>query len=106
MAYKRWYTLMAVKSSLGRRENMVTLLFTSRSIRRGKDGKSNERIESRSRALGYGREYGNAVVHFKVDKKRQGLFTGIDGNATRVWMSHGDKVTQLPEGFEVVGWTA
>ncbi|KAF4693947.1 hypothetical protein FOZ63_004660 [Perkinsus olseni] len=51
------------------------------------------------------REYGHAVVHFKEDKKRQGLFTGIDGNATRVWMSHGDKVTKLPEGFEIVGST-
>ncbi|WP_417517902.1 glutamine-hydrolyzing GMP synthase [Minwuia sp.] len=36
------------------------------------------------------------------------LFDGVwsVGNAYRVWMSHGDSVTRLPEGFRIVGKSA
>jgi GMP synthase (glutamine-hydrolysing) len=43
------------------------------------------------------REFGRAAI---AVRKAAGLFEGVDGH-TVVWMSHGDKVTRLPEGFEV-----
>ncbi len=49
------------------------------------------------------REYGRAEV---VVKKPVGLFEGFDASEhTTVWMSHGDSVTKLPEGFERVAET-
>lgn len=47
------------------------------------------------------REYGRA--QFKV-KKSDTLWDGIADNS-QVWMSHGDTILQLPEGFEVLGVT-
>ncbi len=53
------------------------------------------------------KEYGPADLSVEVEEG--GLFDGFDtlmeGETTRVWMSHGDKVTQLPEGFEIIGST-
>ena len=47
------------------------------------------------------REFGRA----KIDVREQGdLFAGVDANAT-VWMSHGDQVTRVPAGFEVIAST-
>jgi GMP synthase (glutamine-hydrolysing) len=47
------------------------------------------------------REYGRA----RVDVRDGGdLFAGVDAHAT-VWMSHGDQVTQVPAGFEVLAST-
>jgi len=43
------------------------------------------------------REFGRTSVRIV---NSSGLFEGMDGR-TVVWMSHGDKVTRLPEGFEV-----
>lgn len=43
------------------------------------------------------REYGKAEVDFS---ENCALLTGLDKNQI-VWMSHGDKVTELPEGFVV-----
>ena len=50
-------------------------------------------------ARGTEREYGHAVVH--KDGQDNILFNGLE-NEVPVWMSHGDKVTDLPEGFKVI----
>jgi GMP synthase (glutamine-hydrolysing) len=41
------------------------------------------------------REYGHAVIHHSSDA---GLFAGLPA-ALPVWMSHGDRITELPPGF-------
>ncbi len=50
---------------------------------------------------GHHREFGRAFLEVKKPTK---LFDGVWEAGTRhqVWMSHGDRVTRLPEGFEVV----
>jgi GMP synthase (glutamine-hydrolysing) len=47
------------------------------------------------------REYGPASVTITAD---DGLFTGIEREQP-VWMSHGDSVTRLPEGFHATAQT-
>ena len=51
---------------------------------------------------GHHREFGRAEVTVTEDTP---LFEGVwkKGEKYPVWMSHGDRVTQLPEGFRVVG---
>ncbi|MFD2237161.1 glutamine-hydrolyzing GMP synthase [Aureimonas populi] len=51
---------------------------------------------------GLHREFGRAFVEVQ---KASPLFDGIWAEGTRhqVWMSHGDRVTALPEGFEIIG---
>ncbi len=51
---------------------------------------------------GHHREFGRADVQILKDSP---LFEGIwdVGKSYPVWMSHGDRVTQLPMGFEVIG---
>ncbi len=51
---------------------------------------------------GHAREFGRADVEIK---RASPLFEGVwqVGGKYPVWMSHGDRVTQLPEGFEVIG---
>ncbi|MBW3099054.1 glutamine-hydrolyzing GMP synthase [Pseudohoeflea coraliihabitans] len=51
---------------------------------------------------GHHREFGRADVEIL---KASPLFEGIweVGGRYPVWMSHGDRVTRLPEGFEVIG---
>lgn len=44
------------------------------------------------------REYGKADIH--IEDRTAPLFTTLEENET-VWMSHGDLVTTVPEGFEV-----
>lgn len=44
------------------------------------------------------REYGGASIHVKETK--EGLFQGLS-EEENVWMSHGDLVKDVPEGFEV-----
>ncbi|MGD1046261.1 MAG: glutamine-hydrolyzing GMP synthase [Bacteroidota bacterium] len=44
------------------------------------------------------REYGKAVL--QIDNHSD-LFTGLDATTT-VWMSHGDALSQLPDGFEPI----
>src|SRR5918998_405854 len=51
---------------------------------------------------GHHREFGRAEVEVMVDTP---LFEGVwrKGERYPVWMSHGDRVTRLPPGFEVIG---
>ncbi|MBP7901624.1 MAG: glutamine-hydrolyzing GMP synthase [Spirochaetes bacterium] len=44
------------------------------------------------------KEYGRAEI---IIKKESPLFKGLSERET-VWMSHGDKVTEIPSGFEIV----
>ncbi len=48
------------------------------------------------------REYGPATVHITRD---DGLFGGIDAEQP-VWMSHGDSITRLPDGFHETAETS
>ncbi|MEQ1900185.1 MAG: glutamine-hydrolyzing GMP synthase [Devosia sp.] len=50
---------------------------------------------------GHAREFGRADVEIREPSR---LFEGVwdIGQRYPVWMSHGDRVTQLPEGFKVV----
>ena len=50
---------------------------------------------------GHHREFGRAFVEIT---KPSALFEGVwnPGESHQVWMSHGDRVTELPQGFEVI----
>ncbi len=48
------------------------------------------------------REFGRADIDMVSDCD---LFTGL-GTQERVWMSHGDRVNKIPEGFEIIAKTA
>ena len=50
---------------------------------------------------GHHREFGRAFVEIS---KPSALFEGVwnPGESHQVWMSHGDRVTELPRGFEVI----
>src|SRR5882672_6599577 len=50
---------------------------------------------------GHHREFGRAELLVKTDSA---LFDGVwkPGDKKQVWMSHGDRVTRLPEGFSVI----
>lgn len=48
------------------------------------------------------REYGHAML--QIDEAG-GLFDGLGGE-TRVWMSHGDRITELPKGFRRIAHTS
>ncbi|MDD4355870.1 MAG: glutamine-hydrolyzing GMP synthase [Smithellaceae bacterium] len=48
------------------------------------------------------REYGFAELQVK---KQKGIFSGV-GRKSRCWMSHGDSIAALPEGFVVTACTA
>ena len=48
------------------------------------------------------REYGLAEIELK---RKSLLFEGV-GEKSKVWMSHGDNISELPPGFEVVGMTS
>ena len=51
---------------------------------------------------GHHREFGRAELRLDVNSE---LFRGVApaGGRAEVWMSHGDRVTRLPQGFEVQG---
>ena len=51
---------------------------------------------------GHHREFGRAFLEIEDESA---LFDGVWAKGTRhqVWMSHGDRVTALPEGFRVIG---
>jgi GMP synthase (glutamine-hydrolysing) len=49
------------------------------------------------------REYGRALLHVDV---AEGPFRGLDaGEGTEVWMSHGDRLKELPAGFHAIAHT-
>ena len=48
------------------------------------------------------REYGHAVLH--VSEPDVPLFEGL-GESTTVWMSHGDKIAEMPQGFRALAYT-
>jgi GMP synthase (glutamine-hydrolysing) len=48
------------------------------------------------------REYGRA--HLETVDTTNPLFHGFDQHS-QVWMSHGDTITQIPDGFQVIGST-
>ena len=54
---------------------------------------------------GHTREFGRALVTVKAASP---LFEGVwqRGEDHQVWMSHGDRVTRLPDGFEVIASSA
>ncbi|MFN7962691.1 MAG: glutamine-hydrolyzing GMP synthase [Thermoanaerobaculia bacterium] len=51
---------------------------------------------------GHGREYGRAELEIEAESC---LFAGLESRQT-VWMSHGDHVTALPQGFRLLGSSA
>ncbi|MBQ9645872.1 MAG: glutamine-hydrolyzing GMP synthase [Prevotella sp.] len=51
---------------------------------------------------GDSREYGRA--HLETVDTTNPLFRGFDSHS-QVWMSHGDTITQIPDGFEVIAST-
>ncbi|CAE7898894.1 guaA [Symbiodinium microadriaticum] len=67
---------------------------------------------------GVKREFGHADLLIREDvavqsqngakksKGRSPIFEGIDGHKVPVWMSHGDKVTQIPPGFASIAYTS
>jgi GMP synthase (glutamine-hydrolysing) len=54
---------------------------------------------------GHHRQFGRA---FHENEEDSALFDGVWAKGTRhqVWMSHGDRVTELPKGFRVIGTSA
>ncbi|MFN3526308.1 MAG: glutamine-hydrolyzing GMP synthase [Paracoccus sp. (in: a-proteobacteria)] len=58
---------------------------------------------------GHHAEYGRAFIAPAPGHKGDGIFAGLfdtagkDGGREEVWMSHGDRVTALAPGFEVIG---
>ncbi|MDB6180181.1 glutamine-hydrolyzing GMP synthase [Paracoccus fistulariae] len=51
---------------------------------------------------GHHAEYGRAFVTPATGHKADGIFAGLS-DREQVWMSHGDRVTELAPGFEVIG---
>lgn len=49
-------------------------------------------------------EYGYADLNIDPDSDLSGLFFGLE-QQQQVWMSHGDSVVEMPEGFVVIGST-
>ena len=52
------------------------------------------------------REFGHAQVVVKDDMDLLAELPALDGSELNVWMSHGDKVVELPEGFVIGAATA
>lgn len=48
---------------------------------------------------GHAREFGRAELEITSNSR---LFDGIDKKQTTVWMSHGDRVTKIPDGFSPI----
>ncbi|MFC2036303.1 glutamine-hydrolyzing GMP synthase, partial [Chloroflexota bacterium] len=52
--------------------------------------------------VGTKREYGHAILHLSdIDSP---LFAGLD-NSSSVWMSHADKIEEMPSGFRALAYT-
>lgn len=50
------------------------------------------------------REFGNTEIYNCASKLLEGIVDGVNNNSEfmQVWMSHGDKVIKLPEGFNII----
>lgn len=56
---------------------------------------------------GHHREFGRAFVEPLPGHAADGIFAGLFfGGREEVWMSHGDRVTRIAPGFEVIGTSA
>ncbi|MFH1382002.1 MAG: glutamine-hydrolyzing GMP synthase [Chloroflexota bacterium] len=53
-------------------------------------------------APGTKQEYGHAILH--VSDVDSPLLAGLDGSAP-VWMSHGDRIEDMPPGFKILAYT-
>jgi len=49
------------------------------------------------------REFGRAMLDIKANSPLFDGIDGIDGSEIQVWMSHGDRVNNLPDGFAIIG---
>ncbi|KAH7134646.1 GMP synthase [Dactylonectria estremocensis] len=64
------------------------------------------RLDPKNVIAGTEREYGHADLKaYSHNNHVDRLFEGLEGDMT-VWMSHGDKLSQLPEGFHVIATTS
>jgi GMP synthase (glutamine-hydrolysing) len=50
------------------------------------------------------REYGPAELQIDDSGEALGIFGGLP-SGLNVWMSHGDHIQQMPEGFSILGWS-
>ncbi|MFB3925381.1 MAG: glutamine-hydrolyzing GMP synthase [Syntrophales bacterium] len=50
------------------------------------------------------REYGKAELTISPKGKKSLLFSGLQ-EKQRIWMSHGDRIAELPAGFDILGST-
>ncbi len=50
------------------------------------------------------REYGSAELQVEDSGEAADMFIGLP-SGLNVWMSHGDHIQQLPEGFSILGWS-
>ncbi len=57
---------------------------------------NNGKVDSAAR-----REFGKAHIHIN---NKNGIFAGFNDN-NNVWMSHGDSLSKIPDGFEIIATT-
>ena len=50
------------------------------------------------------REYGSAELQVEDSGEAADMFIGLP-SGLNVWMSHGDHIQQLPDGFSILGWS-
>jgi GMP synthase (glutamine-hydrolysing) len=51
------------------------------------------------------REYGSSTLQLEDSGDALAMFAGLPSGIT-VWMSHGDRITQMPEGFSILAWSS
>lgn len=80
---------------------MQTLVAQLGGVVENATAQGHDQIESGQAEKGNA-EYGHAVVNTCANSK----LSGPAGRALAVWMSHGDRVSELPTGFKVIGTTS
>ncbi|PSR99355.1 hypothetical protein BD289DRAFT_361231 [Coniella lustricola] len=64
------------------------------------------RLHKDNVVAGIHREYGSAELQAKsINAHVDRLFAGLENTTMKVWMSHGDKLAKLPEGFHTIATT-
>ena len=53
-------------------------------------------------APGEKQEYGHAILH--LNNEDSPLFAGLE-DSSAVWMSHGDRIEEMPPGFKALAYT-